>query len=85
VRIDIHRPELEALIHERLRTGVYQNVEDVIWEALRSSQRSASTPSPAEEKNLVELSESIRGLLTDEEADTLFSRNPSTGRPVDLG
>ncbi len=34
--------------------------------------------------NLMELFEPMRGLLTDEEVDTLFSRNPSTGRPVDL-
>ena len=34
--------------------------------------------------NLIELFEPIRGLLTDEEVDTLFRRNPSTGRPVDL-
>jgi hypothetical protein len=34
--------------------------------------------------NLMELFEPVRGLLTDEEVDTLFRRNPSTGRPVDL-
>jgi hypothetical protein len=35
-------------------------------------------------KNLYELFAPIRGLLTDEEIDSLFSRNPSPGRPVDL-
>ena len=34
--------------------------------------------------NLLELFEPVRGLLTDEEVDTLFSRNRSPGRPVDL-
>jgi hypothetical protein len=34
--------------------------------------------------NLVDLCEPIRGLLGDDEIDRLFSRNPSTGRPVDL-
>jgi plasmid stability protein len=38
----------------------------------------------AEATNLMELFEPIRGLLTDEEVDTLFSRNPSTGRPIVL-
>ena len=38
----------------------------------------------AQAGNLMELFESIRGLLTDEEVDTLFSRNPSIGRPVDF-
>jgi len=34
--------------------------------------------------DLVELSEPVRGLLTDEEIDVIFSRNPSNGRPVDF-
>jgi plasmid stability protein len=38
----------------------------------------------AKATNLMELFEPIQGLLTDEEIETLFSRNPSTGRPVDL-
>jgi len=38
----------------------------------------------AQAVNLMELFEPIRGLLTDEEVDTLFSRNPSIGRPVDF-
>jgi hypothetical protein len=40
--------------------------------------------SKAPAKNLVELFEPIRGLLTDEEIDVIFKRNPSTSRPVDL-
>jgi hypothetical protein len=38
----------------------------------------------AQAANLMELFEPVRGLLTDKEVDTLFSRNPSLGRPVDL-
>jgi len=38
----------------------------------------------AQAVNLMELFEPVRGLLTDEEVDSLFSRNPSTGRPVDF-
>ena len=41
-------------------------------------------PSAAQAANLMELFEPIRGLLTDEDIDTLFSRNPSAGRPIDL-
>jgi hypothetical protein len=37
-----------------------------------------------EAKNLVELFQPVRGLLTDEEVDTIFRRNSSTARPVDL-
>lgn len=41
-------------------------------------------PRTAEAKNLVELFAPVRGLLTDEEVDTLFTRSPSQGRPLDL-
>jgi hypothetical protein len=35
--IEIHRPELEALIRERMKAGAFQNVEDVLMQALQSS------------------------------------------------
>jgi hypothetical protein len=38
----------------------------------------------AQAANLVELFEPMRGMLTDEEIDTLFSRNPSTGRTLEV-
>ena len=34
--IEIHRPELEALILERMRNGSFRNVEDVLMQALTS-------------------------------------------------
>jgi hypothetical protein len=37
VTIYITRPEVEALINERLRTGQFADAEDVILRALRSS------------------------------------------------
>lgn len=85
MRIDIHRPELEALIHERLQSGDFESAEDVIWQALRDSAKPAGHVTASGAKNVARLFESVRGLLTDEEVDTLFSRNPSAGRPVDLG
>ena len=35
--IEIQRPELEALIRERMKSGVFQNVEDVLLQALKAS------------------------------------------------
>lgn len=35
--IQIHRPELEALINERMKTGAFEDVEDVLMQALQSS------------------------------------------------
>lgn len=36
--IEIHKPELEALIMERLRSGAFESVEEVLLQALQSSQ-----------------------------------------------
>jgi hypothetical protein len=35
--IEIQKPELEALILERMRAGAFTSVEDVLLEALKSS------------------------------------------------
>ena len=35
--IEIHRPELEALLMERMKAGAFQNVEDVIMQALETA------------------------------------------------
>jgi hypothetical protein len=34
--IEIRRPELEAMIMERVRVGAFQNVEDVLMQALET-------------------------------------------------
>jgi hypothetical protein len=48
--IEIHKPELEALILERMRNGTFKDVEDVLIQALKSSPPSASKP----KKNLAQ-------------------------------
>ena len=35
--IEIHQPEIEALIHQRLASGAFENVEDVLLQALRNA------------------------------------------------
>jgi hypothetical protein len=35
--IEIHRPELEALIMERMKAGSFQTVEEVIMQALKTA------------------------------------------------
>ena len=32
--IEITRPEIEALIHQRLHSGAFESVEDVLFDAL---------------------------------------------------
>ena len=83
--IQITRPEVEAIINQRLQTGGFKDAEEVIIQALKSSP-AAETPAasaaqkPLREKTLVELCDPIRGLMDDID----FSRNPSTARPLDL-
>ena len=39
--IEIHKPELEALIRERMKSGGFQDVEDVLIQALKSAPPAA--------------------------------------------
>jgi hypothetical protein len=49
-----------------------------------SAQGPVSASLKVTANNLMELCESVRGLLTDEEVGSIFKRNSSTGRPLDL-
>jgi hypothetical protein len=70
---------LEAYAASLLEDAAHVPVERLPRNLLTGEESRA-----AKATNLMELFEPIRGLLTDEEVDTLFSRNNSTGRPVDL-
>jgi hypothetical protein len=76
--IEITKLEVEALINQRLKSGALKDAEEVILQALQSSP----PPLPEEQSSvsLLEVFEKIRGRADDID----FSRNPSTGRPVDL-
>lgn len=82
--IQITKPEVEALINQRLQSGWFKDAEDVILQALQSSPLKPPAASEAETsyapRSLREVFEAVRGLA--DEID--FSRNPSSGRPVDL-
>jgi hypothetical protein len=74
--IQITRPEVEALINQRLRSGAFKDAEDVILQALQSGPPTQPEEPPA--KDIEQLFAPLRGLNLE------FSRNPSTGRRVDL-
>ena len=42
--IQITKPEVEALINQRLQSGVFKDAEDVILKALQSSPPTSDTP-----------------------------------------
>jgi Arc/MetJ-type ribon-helix-helix transcriptional regulator len=88
MQIDI-APETERLVREEIVSGHFHSADEVIRagvEALREKYVSAaSAVDPASQApNLYELFAPIRGLLTDEEIDRIFSRDPSPGRSIDL-
>jgi hypothetical protein len=81
--IEIHRPELEALIRERISSGA--DVEDVIMQALKSSPApealAAVAPRrPPGRKSLAQLfaDSPFKGLDID------FERDPDYGRDIAL-
>ena len=85
ITIDL-QPEVErGLLAQAQAKGV--SLTDYVQEIVAREARvceAAENASQAESKNLFELFAPVRGLLTDEEIDTLFARNPSLSRPVDL-
>jgi hypothetical protein len=93
--IEINRPETEALIQQCLERGHFRDVDELLAEALAGLQKAAlqkkesGSPSqlfmnaaqPGEgPRNLVDVCAMVKGLTDDVD----FSRNPSTGRPVNL-
>jgi Arc/MetJ-type ribon-helix-helix transcriptional regulator len=86
--IEITKPETEALIERHLRSGRFHDIDELLNKALGSLDQQTPPAAPetsaGEPKNLFELFAPVRGLLTDQEIDTLFARNRSMSRPVDL-
>ena len=83
ITVDI-RPEVQAELARQAAAhglAIEAHAASLLEEAAHIP---AAAPSKAPAKDIVELFAPVRGLLTDDEIDRIFSRNPSTGRPVDL-
>ena len=78
--IEIHKPELEALIQERMKSGEFQNVEDVLLQALKSAPISERVAPRNPKKNLAEflLESPLRG------SGLKLERQKDYPRPLDL-
>jgi hypothetical protein len=76
---EIHNPELVQLVNAQIQSGHFHDADELIEKALDALEgKVVPPPAPsAEPKNLVELFVPLRGQFTDEEVDTLFSRNRS--------
>jgi len=84
--LEITRPETEARIQRRLESGQFHDLDDLLTKALDAlPEQEAATPQERRTgQALIDAFAEIRGLLSDEEIDRMFSRNPSAARPVDL-
>lgn len=77
------QPEVErGLLVQAAARGV--SLTDYAQEILEREARHSETSTRRTGQDLVDACARIRGLLTDEEVDTLFARTPSMSRPVDF-
>lgn len=78
------QPEIEkGLLAQATARGV--SLRDYVKEiVVREAKVSPELPLPRTGQEFIDACAKVRGLLTDEEVDTLFSRNPSVARPVDF-
>lgn len=77
--IEIHKPELHALIRQRMQSGTFEDVEDVLIEALNSTTAPPVLPLKPR-GNLVDiLSEPPFG-----GSNLVIERQKDYPRPVDL-
>ena len=86
MNLEIHNPELVQRVNAHIQAGHFHDTDEPFEKAPDALEGKAAEPpaTSAEPKNLVELFAPLRGQFTDEEIDTLFSRNRSTARPLDL-
>jgi Arc/MetJ-type ribon-helix-helix transcriptional regulator len=85
--LEITRPETEARIQRHLQSGQFHDLDDLLskaLDALPQPEAAATQPERLTGQALIDGFAEIRGLLSDEEIDRMFSRNPSAARPVDL-
>ncbi len=80
--VEIHQPEIEALIQQRMASGAFHDVEEVLIQALKTAPLPTAPSRTPFGKKLVDVFAEARQILDGIELD--FPRDPSPGRPVDL-
>jgi hypothetical protein len=76
--IEITRPEVQALIHQRLEAGGFATPEDVIFEALQEFHPKRAHS--AGKRTLADTFSKIRGAAEDLD----LTRDPAPGRDIAL-
>jgi hypothetical protein len=78
MNLEIHKPELVQRVNAHIQTGQFHDADELLEKALDALDEKTAAPAGAPEKDIEELFAPLRGLNLD------FSRNPSSGRPVEL-
>lgn len=86
MNIEIHKPELVQRVTAHIQTGQFHDADELLEKALDALDEKTTVPAASASaqteappvKDIEQLFAPLRGLNLD------FSRNPSTGRPVDL-
>jgi hypothetical protein len=78
MNLEIHKPELVQRVNAQIQSRHLQDADELIEQALDALDEKFPAPAVAPAKDIEELFAPLRGLNLD------FSRNVSTGRPVDL-
>ena len=82
--IDIQRSDVEEAIRHHMASGAFSNVDELLSQALAALPATTEWPARTGGQALIDAFEPIRGLLTDEEVDTLFARDRSPDRELNL-
>jgi len=80
-------PHQEKAIDAALKAGVIRSVEEFVDTAISHLPIKTVRSADQQERTgqtLIDVCAEVRGLLTDEDVDTLFARNRMPSRPVDL-
>ena len=78
------QPEVErGLLAQATARGV--SLDDYVKEIVVREAHVSPDSAPRTGQELIDACAKVRGLLTDEEVDTLFKRNPSFSRPLNFG
>ena len=78
MNLEIHKPELVQRVNAQIQSRHLHNADELIEQALDALDEKSPAPAAPPAKDIEELFAPLLGLNLD------FSRNPSTGRPVDL-
>ena len=77
------QPEVEkGLLAQATARGM--SLGEYVKEIVAREAHVSAEPARRTGQDLIDACAKVRGLLTDEEVDTLFQRNPSFSRPVDF-